>query len=66
MLIYPGAGADGIVGDQFVVSPPLVVTRADIDAIVDRIALALGDLARELAVRPSRARGGRPRSPRTR
>ena len=51
MLIYPGAGADGIVGDQFLVSPPLVVTRADIDEIVDRVALALGDLARELAGR---------------
>ena len=48
VLIYPGAGADGIVGDQFLVSPPLVVTRADIDEIVDRIALALSDLAREL------------------
>ena len=49
VLIYPGAGADGIVGDQFLVSPPLVVTRADLDEIVDRIALALGDLRRELA-----------------
>jgi adenosylmethionine-8-amino-7-oxononanoate aminotransferase len=49
VLIYPGAGADGIVGDQFLVSPPLVVTRADIDAIVERVALALGDLTRELA-----------------
>jgi adenosylmethionine-8-amino-7-oxononanoate aminotransferase len=49
VLIYPGAGADGMVGDQFLVSPPLVVTRADIDAIVDSIALALGDLPRELA-----------------
>jgi adenosylmethionine-8-amino-7-oxononanoate aminotransferase len=49
VLIYPGAGADGIVGDQFLVSPPLVVTRADVDAIVDRVALALSDLTRELA-----------------
>jgi adenosylmethionine-8-amino-7-oxononanoate aminotransferase len=48
VLIYPGAGADGIVGDQFLVTPPLVVTRADIDEIVDRIGLALSDLAREL------------------
>jgi adenosylmethionine-8-amino-7-oxononanoate aminotransferase len=49
VLIYPGAGADGIDGDQFLVTPPLVVRRAEIDAIVDRIALALVDLARELA-----------------
>ena len=47
VLIYPGAG--GVVGDQFLVSPPLVVTRADIDEIVDRIALSsLLGLAREL------------------
>lgn len=50
VLIYPGAGADGIVGDQFLVTPPLVVTRAEVDTIVDRIALALSDLSRELAV----------------
>ena len=50
VLIYPGAGADGVVGDQFLVSPPLVVTRADIDEIVGRIALALSDLTRELPV----------------
>jgi adenosylmethionine-8-amino-7-oxononanoate aminotransferase len=48
VLVYPGAGGDGMVGDQFIVSPPLVVTRAEIDEIVDRIALALGDLAGEL------------------
>ncbi len=48
VLVYPGAGGDGVVGDQFIVSPPLVVTRAEIDEIVDRIALALGELAREL------------------
>ena len=49
VLMYPGAGADGIVGDQFLVTPPLIVTRADIDEIVGRIELALGDLERELA-----------------
>ena len=44
-MIYPGAGADGIAGDQILVSPPLIVCREDIDEIVDRLALALDDVA---------------------
>jgi adenosylmethionine-8-amino-7-oxononanoate aminotransferase len=47
-MIYPGAGGDGIVGDQFLISPPLIVTREDVDLIVDRLALALEDLHAEL------------------
>jgi adenosylmethionine-8-amino-7-oxononanoate aminotransferase len=46
LLLYPGAGNDGTVGDQFLVTPPLIVTRADVDTIVDRLALALADLSR--------------------
>jgi adenosylmethionine-8-amino-7-oxononanoate aminotransferase len=44
LMIYPGAGADGIAGDQVLVSPPLTVKREDIDEIVDRLALALVDV----------------------
>lgn len=50
LMIYPGAGADGIAGDQVLVSPPLTVTPNVIDEIVDRLALALADLARWLTV----------------
>ena len=48
LMIYPGAGGDGVAGDQLLVSPPLVVTREDVDLIVDRLALSLGDLHAEL------------------
>lgn len=48
VLIYPGLGGDGVVGDQFVVSPPLIVNEEDVDLIVDRIAVAVGDLRTEL------------------
>jgi adenosylmethionine-8-amino-7-oxononanoate aminotransferase len=47
-MIYPGAGGDGVVGDQFLVSPPLTVTNEDVDLIIDRLALALADLHAEL------------------
>lgn len=50
LMIYPGAGADGVAGDQILVSPPLTVERADIDEIVDRLALALNDAAKLLTV----------------
>jgi adenosylmethionine-8-amino-7-oxononanoate aminotransferase len=44
LMLYPGNGGDGIVGDQFLVSPPLIVTRDDIDEIARRLALALDDI----------------------
>lgn len=45
LMIYPGAGA----GDQVLISPPLIVTSADVDEIVDRFALALADVRGEVA-----------------
>ena len=33
LLLYPGAGGDGIAGDQLLVSPPLTVARQDVDAV---------------------------------
>jgi adenosylmethionine-8-amino-7-oxononanoate aminotransferase len=50
LMIYPGAGADGIAGDQVLVSPPLTVGPDDIDEIVDRLALGLNDVAKLLTV----------------
>jgi adenosylmethionine-8-amino-7-oxononanoate aminotransferase len=44
-MVYPGAGADGVASDQMLITPPLIVTRSDIDEIVERFGLALGDLA---------------------
>lgn len=48
LMIYPGAGADGIAGDQIIVSPPLTVQAGDIDEIVRRLARALNDVAGSL------------------
>lgn len=50
IMIYPGAGADGVASDQVLVSPPLVVDREDIDAIIQRLAFALDDVGLELGV----------------
>ena len=50
LMIYPGAGADGVAGDQILVSPPLTVRRDEIDEIVDRLAIALKDVERLLTV----------------
>jgi adenosylmethionine-8-amino-7-oxononanoate aminotransferase len=44
LLLYPGAGGDGTAGDQLLVSPPLTVADQDVDEIVDRVELALGDI----------------------
>jgi adenosylmethionine-8-amino-7-oxononanoate aminotransferase len=53
LMVYPGAGADGVAGDQILVSPPLIVTDDDVETIVERLALALEDVA---AVLPGRGR----------
>lgn len=50
LMIYPGAGTDGVAGDQILVSPPLTVGVDDIDEIVERLALGLNDVARLLTV----------------
>lgn len=44
LLIYGGQSGDGIVSDQVLVSPPLIVRREDVDEIVNRLALALDDI----------------------
>jgi adenosylmethionine-8-amino-7-oxononanoate aminotransferase len=44
LMLYPGQSGDGIASDQFLVSPPLIVTRDDVDEIMRRLALALDDI----------------------
>lgn len=44
LLIYGGQSGDGIVSDQVLVSPPLIVGRQDVDAIIDRLTHALDDI----------------------
>jgi adenosylmethionine-8-amino-7-oxononanoate aminotransferase len=42
LLVYPGGGTiDGHRGDHILLAPPFNVTNAELDVIVDRLALAL-------------------------
>ena len=42
MTTYPGTGTkDGIVGDHLILSPPFIVTKADIEKIVDILTTAV-------------------------
>jgi adenosylmethionine-8-amino-7-oxononanoate aminotransferase len=45
LMLYPGQSGDDVVSDQFLLSPPLIVTRDDIDEIIRRLTLALADIA---------------------
>ncbi|RWR12174.1 aspartate aminotransferase family protein [Siminovitchia fortis] len=49
LLVYPAnAGADGLTGDAVILSPPLTITREEVDELVRRFAVALGKVEREL------------------
>lgn len=38
LVVYPGTGmVDGVEGDQFLVAPPLIVAREDVDEIYHRL-----------------------------
>ena len=50
LVIYPGSGCvDGVRGDHFLLCPPLVVTEAQIDRIIELLDQALDATTRELA-----------------
>jgi len=43
LVVYPGTGMiNGVEGDQFMIAPPLIVTREDVDDIFDRLGRGLG------------------------
>ena len=45
LICYPtGGNVDGVRGDQVILSPPYVASRAEIDEIVDKFALTLGQV----------------------
>lgn len=49
LLVYPAnAGVDGLTGDAVILSPPLTITRGEVDELVGRFAVALGKVEREL------------------
>ncbi|UOM33095.1 aspartate aminotransferase family protein [Acuticoccus sp. I52.16.1] len=50
LACYPMNGTiDGHAGDHVILAPPYIVTAADIDEIVDRLALGIGDALAECA-----------------
>ena len=49
LLVYPAnAGADGLTGDAVILSPPLTITKEEVDELVKRFAVALEKVEREL------------------
>lgn len=46
VIVYPGTGnADGINGDQFLVCPPLIITKDQADELVEKVVRAFEKLA---------------------
>jgi hypothetical protein len=44
LMIYPASGcADGVLGDHVLLAPPYIVSAGDVEAIVERFALAVDD-----------------------
>lgn len=49
VIVYPGTGnADGVDGDQFLVSPPLIITKQQADELVDAMAAGFAAFAKTL------------------
>lgn len=49
LLVYPAnAGVDGLTGDAIILSPPLTITKEEVDELVSRFAAALGKVERDL------------------
>ncbi|VEF46186.1 aminotransferase, class III family protein [Bacillus freudenreichii] len=49
LLVYPAnAGAEGLTGDAVILSPPLTITKEEVNELVRRFAMALGKVEREL------------------
>ena len=49
LICYPtGGNVDGVLGDQVILSPPYVASRAELDEIVDKFALTLRQVVDDL------------------
>ena len=48
LIIYSRRTRDGVEGDHFMVSPPMIVTAEQIDEIIDKLRASLDDLATAL------------------
>lgn len=51
MVSYPGQGtADGVVGDHLLYTPPLIITKPQIDEMIEILDASLGAVERELGI----------------
>ncbi len=49
LLVYPSsAGEEGVTGDAILISPPLVITKEEVDELVDRLQKALWEVEAQL------------------
>ncbi|MCL6479210.1 MAG: aspartate aminotransferase family protein [Peptococcaceae bacterium] len=49
VVVYPGTGgADGVGGDHFLLAPPLIINREQVDELVRRMAAAFAELEKSL------------------
>ncbi|WP_254277166.1 aspartate aminotransferase family protein [Halomonas sp. 3H] len=49
LLIYPRRTLDGVAGDHFLVTPPLTITAAEVETLLERLARAMARFDRALA-----------------
>ncbi|MCR4442547.1 MAG: aspartate aminotransferase family protein [Peptococcaceae bacterium] len=50
VVVYPGGGmADGENGDQFLLAPPLIITKEEVDELVERMEAGFAEFANTLA-----------------
>ncbi|MBB3331607.1 adenosylmethionine-8-amino-7-oxononanoate aminotransferase [Halomonas campaniensis] len=49
LLIYPRRPLDGVAGDHFLVTPPLTITAAEVETLLERLARAMARFDRALA-----------------
>jgi adenosylmethionine-8-amino-7-oxononanoate aminotransferase len=49
LLVYPaGAGIDGVNGDSIIVSPPLTITKSEIEELVFLLAETFEDFSKQM------------------
>lgn len=49
LIVYPGSGAvDGVLGDHLLITPPLIITRPQIDELIEKLDRALASVEQEI------------------
>ena len=49
LIIYPGSGqVDGLLGDNFLVAPPLIINEEQVNELLEKLAAGLDAAAKKL------------------